>query len=449
MVPEKEGLFQGNIENELNYHFNSDITLTEFTKCMKKALYHVVSKNVRVGAIRQFYGPRWFENMCHNQKTVVHKKLKRMRAAQPHDRNVNRLQYISARREYQNLRKAKRTLFENRTIHTLSTAKNGSDFYKALSYFRPKTKPIQKMEYVKPCEFREYFKTLFNDETKTVYDLGSYECKVEALDKDFSYKELNAAIKMLARNKAPGPDSVTNEMWKALDNFHRLLLLDVINDMYRKANIDPKVTTIAMSPIYKKGSKNNPANYRPISLVNTGLKLITILLSNRLSDWCDQEGILSQYQAAYRKGYGCETHVFTLNAILQSSLTSSKKKVFALFVDLSKAFDSIPHKRLWERLKSIGVSTKFLQFIIKMYSNINAFIKTPFGNSNTFPIQKSVLQGESLSPKLFTIFIDEIVNELYKSNTQPLYMGKANIHILLYADDIILLVTNAMIFKKK
>jgi len=280
-------------------------------------------------------------------------------------------------------------------------------------------------------------------------DLKDTDCKVEALDADFSFKELNIAIGLLAKNKAPGPDAIVNEMWKALDNLQRLTLLDVINDMYRTASIDTDLTTIAISPIYKKGVKNNPSNYRPISLVNTGLKLLTILLSNRLNHWCDENNIISEYQAAYRKGYGCETHIFTLNAILQSNLTSSKKNVFALFVDLSKAFDSIPHKRLWERLKNIGISTKFLQFIIKMYSQVNAFIKTPFGISNTFPIQKSVLQGESLSPKLFTIFVDELVHELYKTNTQPILMGTARIHVLLYADDIILLSTNAIDLQEK
>jgi hypothetical protein len=66
---------------------------------------------------------------------------------------------------------------------------------------------------------------------------------------------------------------------------------------------------------------------------------------------------------------GCENHVFVLNSILQCKLNTKKGRVFALFVNLSKAFNSISHSKLWTRLRKIGLSDKFLSYIQRIYKN--------------------------------------------------------------------------------
>jgi len=87
--------------------------------------------------------------------------------------------------------------------------------------------------------------------------------------------------------------------------------------------------------------------------------------------------------------------------------------------------------------------------IKSIYSNAKAKIRTMYGESDFFPIEKGVLQGETLSPKLFTIFIEDIINILHKSKISPLKIGKADLHILLFADDIIILATNPIDLQKK
>jgi hypothetical protein len=206
---------------------------------------------------------------------------------------------------------------------------------------------------------------------------------------------------------------------------------------------------IIIYPIYKKGNDSMPENYRPISLVNTCFKMLTVLMSNSLNEWCEVNKKMSEFQAAYRKGYGCEGHVFSLNAILQQKLSSKNGRVYALFVDLSKAFDSINHSKLWSRLERLGVSHKFIAFLKNLYNSVRAKIRTPFGESDYFLLEKGVLQGESLSPKLFTLFIDEIVNILHSSSIPSLKIAAMDIHLLLYADDIVLLAHNAVELQSK
>jgi hypothetical protein len=157
---------------------------------------------------------------------------------------------------------------------------------------------------------------------------------------------LCTAIEHLAKNKSPGPDKIPNEIWKALSEEQNILLLETINDIWYNNVIPTEWSKITIVPIYKKGDKLDPSNYRPISLVNTSLKLLTMLMTNRLSKWCVRNNVISEFQGAYKKGVGCQDHVFVLRSALEYQLSTKNSKVFALFVDLSKAFENISHDKL-------------------------------------------------------------------------------------------------------
>jgi hypothetical protein len=225
-------------------------------------------------------------------------------------------------------------------------------------------------------------------------------------------------------------------------------LLETLNRCWNTCNFSDEWSKVIICPIFKKGDYTDAGNYRPISLLNTGLKLFTMLMSNRLNSWCEEKKSISDSQAAYRKGYGCEDHIFVLNAALQAN-TSERRKLFALFIDLSKAFDSIRHERLWSKLKAIGISGKFLRNIQSIYANAKAHIRTRHGTSKEFPLKNSVFQGETLSPKLFTLFIEDIVKILYQSGVTSIKIGKAELDILLYADDMVLLAYNVFDLQSK
>jgi hypothetical protein len=150
------------------------------------------------------------------------------------------------------------------------------------------------------------------------------------LDKDFDAEKLDTAIEKLAYGKAAGPDGIPNEVWKSIDSEQKSILLDTFNECWNNLSFLETWSEIIVCPIFKKGDKTDPANYRPISLLNTGLKLYTQLISNRLNQWCDKHNKISD---AYRKGNGCKDHIFVLNAALQANV-SKKRKIFARKVTL-------------------------------------------------------------------------------------------------------------------
>jgi len=126
----------------------------------------------------------------------------------------------------------------------------------------------------------------------------------------------------------------------------------------------------------------------------------------------------------------------------QLSRTEGDAKLYSLFVDLTQAFDSIVHKMLWIKLKNKGVSVKFIERIKKLYEAAKTKIRASGGTSEFIKILIGVLQGEILSPKLFTLFLDDLVEILYLSGSRGIKINLIEIIILLFADDMIIMATN-------
>ena len=94
---------------------------------------------------------------------------------------------------------------------------------------------------------------------------------------------LDIAIKQLKRNKAPGPDGTTAELYKLLDSHNRATLLDTINECWNNEALHKTMNEANLAIVYKKGKPELPQNYRPIALLNIAYKLLAILFSRELS----------------------------------------------------------------------------------------------------------------------------------------------------------------------
>lgn len=200
---------------------------------------------------------------------------------------------------------------------------------------------------------------------------------------------------------------------------------------------------IVIVPIFKKGNPNLPSNYRPISLLNTVTKLFTTILTTRLDTWCSKQEIISEFQAGFKRGTGCVEQVFVLNTLIQNQLRHKNSKLFCLMVDLSSAFDLVTHGLMWTKLHKKGLSDKFINVIKKLYSHACAKVRIGTDFTESYKVTRSVLQGESLSPKLFSLFIDDIVDFVNDGKYSGIRIGKHDVHMLLFADDIALVAVTA------
>jgi hypothetical protein len=115
-----------------------------------------------------------------------------------------------------------------------------------------------------------------------------------------------------------------------------------------------------------------------------------------------------------------------------------KGRCYVLYVDLSKAFDSIPHSHLWYCLLSKGIHGNVIQVIRSMYANLKCCIKLPSGITEYFNCTVGTRQGCMLSPLLFSLYIGEFVDMLNDNNCEGIYVSEnaPSIISLLYADDL-------------
>ena len=216
------------------------------------------------------------------------------------------------------------------------------------------------------------------------------------------------------------------------------LILKFFNSILTNTWISKEWLTSLITAIHKKGSKDDPNNYRGISLMSCLFKLFLTILNNRITDFALERNILSPNQLGFvQMNRTSDPHII-LNNIIRKYCHNKKKNIFGCFVDFSKAFDSVPRDILLAKLKDRGIDGKVYEIIRKIYTEDIAVVK--FGNkaSEPFKTNKGVRQGCVLSPLLFNIFLSDIQGVFDICGDNPT-LSDVEISSLIWADDILIL----------
>ena len=226
-------------------------------------------------------------------------------------------------------------------------------------------------------------------------------------------------------------------MLKFKNNLNILIpLLYRLYNVILKNGIYPENWSKSMIvPILKKGDKNNTDNYRGISLINVISKIFTKILNARLVKWAGTNQKMHREQA----GRSTIDQIFVLNALVEKYISRKKGRFYTVYVDFSKAFDSIPHLNLWFRLINNGIHGNILCVLRSMYSQLKSCIFTGEGLSEFFGCTVGTMQGCMLSPFLFIFYLNEFIEFCKNSSCQGIYVDEnaPNILMLLFADDMV------------
>ena len=230
---------------------------------------------------------------------------------------------------------------------------------------------------------------------------------------------------MLKDRKNAGEDEITNEMLKCGGSHLWEQIYVLIDQVFKISAIPEEWKTNIVVPIFKKGEKLNPNNYRGINLLNTHLKLTTKIISNKLSQLMN----LHDKQQGFRKGRSCVDAIFAIRQLCEKAHAFNKPTFFC-FIDIEKAFDKVQLKHVIKILDKFKIPDNLINLIHDIYSNNTARIKTEGRLSGSIPVNQGIRQGDSFSPLLFNIVMDEIIGEI--KNLKGYSLGDENITCVCY-----------------
>ncbi len=269
----------------------------------------------------------------------------------------------------------------------------------------------------------DYFASVFT--TEDMENFPNVNAAQHSID-DLEVTE-NGVFKLLAgldSNKSVGPDNISPRVLKEASSEIAPILTFIFNQSIQCHTLPKDWLTANVFPLHKKGPKNLSENYRPISLTCICCKVLEHIVYSHISNYLSLNGILTPNQHGFRPGFSCETQLILAVDDWSSALDRGNRCDVAVF-DFSKAFDSVPHKRLLSKLKSYGIAGPVLNWVEAFLSNRLQCVTINGSRSPMLQVTSGVPQGSVLGPLLFLLYINDVTNSIVSN-------------IRLFADDCII-----------
>ena len=225
---------------------------------------------------------------------------------------------------------------------------------------------------------------------------------------EVTWEEFCECCKALRTNRAPGPDGAPIEVYLASPSAMQELY-EIVCLLVKHESIPNELVHALFIMLYKKGSRDDFANYRAIGLLCHSYKVFSVLILRRIQPAL--EARLPDSQAGFRKARGCRDNVFILKQLI-SELVRANEEAMLGFIDYTAAFDSLSHRFLDESLAEAMVPPKTRRLIAAIYANATGSVRIQQSGEQTcsesFPIRRGAIQGDIFSPQSFTIALDRI-----------------------------------------
>ncbi|KAK3542203.1 hypothetical protein QTP86_018484 [Hemibagrus guttatus] len=323
------------------------------------------------------------------------------------------------RRVKREVSKAKQKAYDE--LYTrLDTREGEKDLYRLARHRDRDGKDVQQVRVIKDRDgrvltseesvqrrWKEYFEEMMNEENereKRVEGVNSVEQKVDKIRKD----EVRKALKRMKSGKAVGPDDIPVEVWKCLGEAAVEFLISLFNRVLESERMPEKWRRSVLVSIFKnKGDVQSCSNYRGIKLMSHTMKLWERVVEARLRkvvEICEQ-----QYGFMPRKS--TTDAIFALR-ILMEKYRDGQRELHYVFVDLEKAYDRVPREELWYCMRKSGVAEKYVRVVQDMYERSRTVVRCAVGQTEEFKVDVGLHQGSALSPFLFAIVMDQLLEEV-------------------------------------
>ena len=237
--------------------------------------------------------------------------------------------------------------------------------------------------------------------------------------------ETLSIINKLKSKNSSGKDEISNKLLKSIKDEIAKPLTIIINQSLRTGIFPDALKIAKVKPLYKKGDNFCLNNYRPISLLPTISKIFERVMFTQLYSYLNANNLLSEQQYGFRSQHSTELACVKLVDYITTEMDNIKKikSPTAIFLDLSKAFDTLNFNILLNKLQYYGIHGISLSLIRSYLTNRFQYVQFENSESDLLEIKTGIPQGSILGPLFFSIMINDLVNSSNKFK------------FLMYADD--------------
>ena len=393
--------------------------------------------------------PKWHDETCHNMRKKI--SLSSYLLKKDPKNNYIRGKIIAETKAYKKLVKSKHREYLEQMFSQLDSIQHSDPhgYMQLVKTLRQgsfsKTVPADS-DHVHPDTWYKHFQSLLGPKIPVSpedLEMGKYiEENVDnfstELDRHFSKSDFLESVATLQNNKSSSFDRITNEMIKLGRHHIHKPILSLFNKILDSSLYPSSWKLDILTPLHKSGDKSDTNNFRGIAVSSCFGKLFNKMLQKRLEKLSQKKNFISPCQGSGKAGSRTADHLLVLRFLVDKYVKGQGGKLFSCFVDLRKAFDTVPRIKLFYKLlKEYSVGGKFLKILQEIYRGNKMFVKTNEGLVQPFVTTIGVKQGCVLSPLLFNIFIDKI-NEIFDENCAPVKINNLNLNCLLWADDLLI-----------